>query len=199
MGEEERERGREGREICYYTYFCIHWLILTCALTGDQTCNLGELGGRFNQMSCTARALHTVRISVILYISVPTNHISQTQTYGASGYPTGHTDVSSLLTYGDGSTQTFINSKNLFSIVCPHGVHTYSKSGRSVLWSDMAVHHGSVMAKMKNSPFKTTSANYLLFNLATLIMETSSGWWSWLFHWRVDKSPTCYSPAFYLL
>ena len=60
MGEEERERGREGREICYYTYLCIHWLILTCALTGDQTCNLGELGGRFNQMSCTARALHTV-------------------------------------------------------------------------------------------------------------------------------------------
>ena len=30
--------------MCCSTYLCIHWLILVCALTGDQTHNLGVLG-----------------------------------------------------------------------------------------------------------------------------------------------------------
>ena len=38
-----RERKRET-SICCSTYLCIHWLILTCALTGDQTHNLGVSG-----------------------------------------------------------------------------------------------------------------------------------------------------------
>ena len=43
----ERGRGLGGGErqretlICCSTYFCIHWLILVCALTRDQTLNLG--------------------------------------------------------------------------------------------------------------------------------------------------------------
>ena len=38
VGESER-RGKRERErhtlICFSTYFCILWLILACALTGD--------------------------------------------------------------------------------------------------------------------------------------------------------------------
>ena len=41
--EVEGERERE-REICCSTYLCIHWLIPVCALTRDQTLNLGVLG-----------------------------------------------------------------------------------------------------------------------------------------------------------
>ena len=41
--EKERERERERRLICCSTYLCIHWLIFICALTGDQTHNLGVL------------------------------------------------------------------------------------------------------------------------------------------------------------
>ena len=36
-----RGRGEGDISICFSTYLCIHWLILVCALTGDQTCNLG--------------------------------------------------------------------------------------------------------------------------------------------------------------
>ena len=39
---EERKRERETL-ICCSTYFCIHWLLLIHALTGDQTHNLGIL------------------------------------------------------------------------------------------------------------------------------------------------------------
>ena len=38
--ERERKRKRETM-ICFSTYWCIHWLSLLCALTGDWTCNLG--------------------------------------------------------------------------------------------------------------------------------------------------------------
>ena len=31
------------RLICRFTYLCIHWLILLCALIRDRTCNLGVL------------------------------------------------------------------------------------------------------------------------------------------------------------
>ena len=37
-----REKGREREtSICCFTYICFHWLILVCALTGDQARNLG--------------------------------------------------------------------------------------------------------------------------------------------------------------
>ena len=37
------EKGEET-SACRSTYLCIHWLILVCTLTGDQTCNLGVSG-----------------------------------------------------------------------------------------------------------------------------------------------------------
>ena len=47
-----REREKEGKSsLCCSTYLCIHWLLLICALTRDQTHNLG-LGGR-----CTSPAV----------------------------------------------------------------------------------------------------------------------------------------------
>ena len=58
-GEGARKREREREEetvICCSTYLCIHWLILVCVLTRDQTCNLGVLGCCSNQVSYTARA-----------------------------------------------------------------------------------------------------------------------------------------------
>ena len=42
--------------ICCPTYLCIHWLLLVCALTRDQTHNLGVLGQCSNQLSCLTRA-----------------------------------------------------------------------------------------------------------------------------------------------
>ena len=41
------------------TYLCIHSLILVCALTGDQTHNLGALGWCSNQLSNPARIILT--------------------------------------------------------------------------------------------------------------------------------------------
>ena len=43
---EIQERGERRREIliCCSTHPCSHWLILVCALTGDQTLNLGASG-----------------------------------------------------------------------------------------------------------------------------------------------------------
>ena len=46
----EKERERE-RLICCSTYFCIHWLILVCVLTGDRTHNLGKSVWLSNQLS----------------------------------------------------------------------------------------------------------------------------------------------------
>ena len=48
----ERKRKAGEREIstCCSTYLCIHWLILVCPLTGDQTCNLGESGWRSTEL-----------------------------------------------------------------------------------------------------------------------------------------------------
>ena len=39
----QTKEGQKERKtlICCSTYWCIHWLILICALTGDRTCNLG--------------------------------------------------------------------------------------------------------------------------------------------------------------
>ena len=55
---ERKERGEEEQEtlICYSTYLCIHWLILICTLTEDQTHNLGLSGQCSNQLSYSAMA-----------------------------------------------------------------------------------------------------------------------------------------------
>ena len=50
------ERERETC-ICYSVYLCIHWLTLTCALTGDGTCNPGALGRCSNWLSHWPRAI----------------------------------------------------------------------------------------------------------------------------------------------
>ena len=42
--------------ICFSTHLCIHWLILVCALTEDQTCKLGLLGLLSIQLRYLARA-----------------------------------------------------------------------------------------------------------------------------------------------
>ena len=52
----EREEERETSTCCS-TYVCIHWLLIVCALTGDQTHNLSVLGQRSNKLSYPARAL----------------------------------------------------------------------------------------------------------------------------------------------
>ena len=58
---QDRENGG-GREressMCCSTHLCIHWFLLVCALTGDQTHNLGILRGHSNQLSYPARATH---------------------------------------------------------------------------------------------------------------------------------------------
>ena len=55
----ERRREGETRETAVgcSTYLCIHWLLLVCALIGDQTCNLGTWGQCSNQLSYSARTL----------------------------------------------------------------------------------------------------------------------------------------------
>ena len=40
---------------CCSIYLCIHWLLLVCGLTGDQTYNLGTPGQCSNQLSYLAR------------------------------------------------------------------------------------------------------------------------------------------------
>ena len=52
----EGERRERETSICCSTYFRIHWLIFVCALTRDQTCNLGISRQCFNQLSYLARA-----------------------------------------------------------------------------------------------------------------------------------------------
>ena len=39
--EREREREREMETLIRSLYCCVHWFLLVCALTGDQTRNLG--------------------------------------------------------------------------------------------------------------------------------------------------------------
>ena len=48
--------------ICCSTYLCICWLILACALTGDQTCNLGVLRWHSNKLGYPARAFIIILI-----------------------------------------------------------------------------------------------------------------------------------------
>ena len=56
--ERERERAREHKRIdLLFHLFITHSLILVCALTGDQTCNLGISGQHSDQLSYSARDL----------------------------------------------------------------------------------------------------------------------------------------------
>ena len=49
--ERNRRRKRERVSLsCRSTYWCIHWLLLVCALTRDRTCNLGVLGRHSKQL-----------------------------------------------------------------------------------------------------------------------------------------------------
>ena len=50
------------------TYLCIHWLIPTCALTRDWTCNLGMLGLHSHPLSYLARAGRIFYSFVCLFI-----------------------------------------------------------------------------------------------------------------------------------
>ena len=52
---DERERERD-KFVVLLIYLCIAWLLLVCALTRDQTDNLGVLGWCSNQLSYPARA-----------------------------------------------------------------------------------------------------------------------------------------------
>ena len=55
---------RERHRFVFFTYLCIHWLILVYGhvptLTGDWTYNLGILEGHSNQLGYLARAKNTV-------------------------------------------------------------------------------------------------------------------------------------------
>ena len=62
MGRRERERDRERTSICCLTYLCIHWLILACTLTRDQTDDRGDWNNT-NQLSYLARARSTLQPS----------------------------------------------------------------------------------------------------------------------------------------
>ena len=55
-GRRVRERERERTSVRCFTYLCIHWLILACTLTGDQTHYLGVSRQWSNQLSYPARA-----------------------------------------------------------------------------------------------------------------------------------------------
>ena len=69
----EKGKGREGerekeRTLIYCsTYSCIHWLLLVCALTRDQTFNLGISEQCSNQLCYLASA--TVDIFILFLIS----------------------------------------------------------------------------------------------------------------------------------
>ena len=52
--ESERERERETSIYCS-AHLHIHWLILVCALSMDQTCDLGASGQHSNQLIQPAR------------------------------------------------------------------------------------------------------------------------------------------------
>ena len=51
--------------ICYSTYLCMHWLLLICALTRDQTCNFGTSGWCSNQLSYLARPVLSIFLSLL--------------------------------------------------------------------------------------------------------------------------------------
>ena len=72
--ETERERDRQTdrqTSICCSTYLCLYWLILVCALTRDQTHNLGVSRQCSNQLSYPARA------ELFLH-DLPTSHSTPT-------------------------------------------------------------------------------------------------------------------------
>ena len=80
-----REREREKESTIYRsTYSCIHWLILACALTRDQTCNLGVLGRCSNQLSYPARVELAFKATYI-YFSFLKKSVMPLKTVKATG------------------------------------------------------------------------------------------------------------------
>ena len=71
-----RERGRERNINLLLHLWSIHYLSLVCALSGDQTCNLGVLGLRSIQLSYLARAYLHLFLILPLFHYVGT-HINQ--------------------------------------------------------------------------------------------------------------------------
>ena len=55
-----REREKERERICGSTYLNIHWLLLVCALTGDQTHTHGVSGRYSNQLSHVVSAIPNI-------------------------------------------------------------------------------------------------------------------------------------------
>ena len=52
--EREGMEERKKYQFCCSTYLCIHWWLLTCALTGDRICKLGVYGKCSNQLNYPA-------------------------------------------------------------------------------------------------------------------------------------------------
>lgn len=72
LRERKRKGGRAGgREtsICCCTYLSTHWLLLVCALNGDQPCNLGLSGWRSKQVSSPARTWPDLRLPNTPHVS----------------------------------------------------------------------------------------------------------------------------------
>ena len=67
---------RETETLIYCsTYLCIHWLIVVCALNGDQTLNLGISEQRSNQLSYAARAWILPFLKFKVYFMVRFLHV----------------------------------------------------------------------------------------------------------------------------
>ena len=56
--------------ICCFTHLCIHQMMLTCALTRDQTCNPGASGSHCKQLSYPARTFGWfLYLTLLFYLS----------------------------------------------------------------------------------------------------------------------------------
>ena len=107
--EGEREERRERNIDCCSTYGCSHWFILVCALTGDQTHNLGVLGWHSNQLSYLARAPGCwlkvlAAISHFTNLSLFLSHLSHSK----AGYLTLHSETASCTQYSHSANQLSI-------------------------------------------------------------------------------------------
>lgn len=70
--ESKGERKRET-SICYSTYICIHWLIIICALSRRQTCNLGVSRQCSKQLNYLARATHCDILTNVICLGLNIN------------------------------------------------------------------------------------------------------------------------------
>ena len=72
----EREKKRSS---CCSIYLCTHWLLFICALTRDQTHNLGLSGQHSNQQSYPARVMyfHIYHCDGYFHVSTWLGHAAQ--------------------------------------------------------------------------------------------------------------------------